>query len=229
MKLFPLSKEKHIKGHNIIDYEDKNYICKKHSEIFIKYCKKCKENMCILCENEHNDHDIIYLGNMIINKDNLIKGNDELKKTIDKLKNNIEQLYIILNKVLNNIEMYYNINEHIIKNYENKKRNYYLLNNLNEIDKYNKSLIKDIDNINNEPDIYKKYKYLIDIMKQEYEKINYVNKTELYENENIYIGDFKNNTRNGKGIMYYNSKDNNNRERYEGEWKNGRKWNNVLD
>ena len=66
-------------------------------------------------------------------------------------------------------------------------------------------------------------------MKQEYEKINYVNKTELYENENIYIEDFKNNTRNGKGIIYYNSKDNNNRERYEGEWKNGRKWNNVLD
>ena len=114
----------HDKRHNIIHYNDKNYICNKHNDSYIKYCKECKENMCILCENEHKNHNSIYLGDMIINKDELLKENEELRNIIDKLKNNIEEIKNILNKTLDNIEIYYNINKDIINDYDNKKRNY---------------------------------------------------------------------------------------------------------
>ena len=40
----PLCKLKHDENHLIIKYDDKNYICKKHNDTFIKYCKKCNEN-----------------------------------------------------------------------------------------------------------------------------------------------------------------------------------------
>ena len=50
----------------------------------------------MLCENEHNNHNMIYFGEMIINKDNLLKENDEFEKIIYKLKNNIEKIKNIL-------------------------------------------------------------------------------------------------------------------------------------
>ena len=43
INLCPLCKYKHDKNHNIINYNDKNYICKKHNDRFIKYCKECKK------------------------------------------------------------------------------------------------------------------------------------------------------------------------------------------
>ena len=56
INLCPLCKYKHEKTHNIINYNDKNYICKKDNDRFIKYCKECKENICFLCISEHNNH-----------------------------------------------------------------------------------------------------------------------------------------------------------------------------
>ena len=38
----PLCKSIHDKNHMIINYDDKNYICKKHKETFTNYCKICK-------------------------------------------------------------------------------------------------------------------------------------------------------------------------------------------
>ena len=48
----PLCKTIHDKNHFIINYDDKNYVCKKHNETFIKYCITCHENICIICQNE---------------------------------------------------------------------------------------------------------------------------------------------------------------------------------
>ena len=67
--LCPLCKSKHDKSHNIIDYENKNYICNKHNEYYIKYCNDCKKNICLLCENEHENHKSISYGTMIPNID----------------------------------------------------------------------------------------------------------------------------------------------------------------
>ena len=50
LNICPICKIKHDNNHNIINYEQKNYICNKHNEIYIKYCNECKMNICILCE-----------------------------------------------------------------------------------------------------------------------------------------------------------------------------------
>ena len=52
-------------NHIIINYENKNYICKKHNEFFTKYC--CNENICIECHNEHKNHNSIYFGDILPN------------------------------------------------------------------------------------------------------------------------------------------------------------------
>ena len=59
----------------IINYDDKDYICMKHNDSFIKYCKTCNENLCILCENEHNYHNLIDFRKILINKNVLININ----------------------------------------------------------------------------------------------------------------------------------------------------------
>jgi hypothetical protein len=60
INLCPICKSKHNKEHKIIDYDNKNYICNKHNELYISYCEKCKNNLCMQCEIEHNNsHKII--------------------------------------------------------------------------------------------------------------------------------------------------------------------------
>ena len=53
----PLCKSSHYKNHMIINYDDKNYICKKHNDPFTKFCKTCNDDICIICENEHKNND----------------------------------------------------------------------------------------------------------------------------------------------------------------------------
>ena len=64
----------------IINYDDKNYICRKHKESFNKFCKTCNENICILCESKHKGHNIFELSEIIIDKDDLIKAKKESKE-----------------------------------------------------------------------------------------------------------------------------------------------------
>ena len=43
-----LCRSNHNNTHNIIKYDDKNYICPTHNENFIKYCIKCHKDICFL-------------------------------------------------------------------------------------------------------------------------------------------------------------------------------------
>ena len=47
MNLCSLCKSIHDKSHIIINYENKNYICKEHNETFVKYCEDCKIDLCL--------------------------------------------------------------------------------------------------------------------------------------------------------------------------------------
>ena len=58
INICPLSKSIHDNTHKIINYNDKNYICKKHNDHFNKYCNISKVDLCILCENEHEGHEL---------------------------------------------------------------------------------------------------------------------------------------------------------------------------
>ena len=67
MNICALCKSSHDKTHNIIEYDQKNYICHLHNEAFNSYCKDCKKDICLMCEGEHNDHNIIYYGKIMQN------------------------------------------------------------------------------------------------------------------------------------------------------------------
>jgi len=57
----------------------------------------------MLCENEHLNHDSIYLGNHIFNKKELEDKLLEIKKSFDKFNNNINKIIENLNNVKENI------------------------------------------------------------------------------------------------------------------------------
>ena len=213
-----LCNSNHDKSHSIINYDDKNYICQKHNENFIKYCEDCNANICLVCENKHSNHKTIYLGDILPNKDNILKEMKDLRKVIDAFKNKIEKIKKVFDNITDNIEIYYKINENMINNYEIKKRNYQVLKNLNEMQNNHKNIIADLNKVINEKNINNNINFLLDI----YNKIinNYTNKTEIYQNGDKYIGEFKNHIKDGKGTMYYNKNDIYHRDRYEGEWKN---------
>ena len=57
--LCPICFNNHEKNHNIINYDDKNYICEEHNKIFMAYCKDCRGNICMYCEKNHINHCIV--------------------------------------------------------------------------------------------------------------------------------------------------------------------------
>ena len=184
----------------------KNYICKKHNETFIKYCETCKEDICILCQSEHFNHNIFDFTKILINKDELLKSSEALKDIIDKFKYKIDIIKETINKMLNMLDTYYNLNNNMINNYNIKKRNYHYLQNLHNIKNNNDKIINDIKNIIYNNQIFEINKYPF---------------YNLYTNDNgeMYIGDGNNNQRDGKGTIYYD-KDDKDRKKYEGGFKN---------
>ena len=215
----PLCKSIHDNNHTIINYDDKNYICKKHNDVFNKYCKTCNQNLCLVCDSEHSNHDILDLSKILIKKDDFNKILKELKESIDKYKYKIKVIKEIFDKMINIMDMYYKINNDIYNNYNTNKRNYYNLLNIYNLKNNNEMLIKNINNIIKNDNISEIYNYSFN---------NFYN-----ENGEKYIGETKNGLKDGKGILYYNKDDEKNRRKYEGEFKNDKKdgkgimyWNN---
>ena len=60
-----LCKKNHDKSHKIFNYEDKDFYCRIHSEVYIGYCNDCKIDICNICQNEHRKHYVIPYGNII--------------------------------------------------------------------------------------------------------------------------------------------------------------------
>ena len=166
INICPICKSSHDKSHNIINYDQKDYICQKHNQFFIKYCKSCKMNICLICENEHKEHNNISFEEMIPNENEIKEYMNKLRESIDLFKNNIKEIIFKLNKIIENMKIYYNINSYIINEYEIKNRNYEILQNIKEI--YNNKIIEEINKINNDKDISNKINNIINI----YSKMN---------------------------------------------------------
>ena len=190
INLCPVCKSTHDKNHNIINYDDKNYICNKHNENYIKYC--CNKNICKECENEHKDH------NNINYEDILPNINDDIKVYIDKLKKEIDDIKNKLNNIIDNIDIYYNIYNNIINNYKKDKKNYEMIQNINEFINYNKIIKKNIEQISNSKDINIKFQNIMKIfnknninnyiigefeIKERNEEIRIINSYEQYMTE----------------------------------------------
>ena len=56
-----------------------HYICNKHNEVYIYYCKDCNKNICSLCEKEHLNHDKLLISSMILDKNELIYNYNIIK------------------------------------------------------------------------------------------------------------------------------------------------------
>ena len=168
INLCPLCKSNHNPNHKIINYGNKNYICEIHDMNYIKYCKDCKLNICFMCFKEHKNHSIIDYGDIIISNEDNIKEKNKLKEYINKLNNNIEDIIKILKEVKENMNKYYNIYNNIINNYNCENINYEILYNINEFNRYNNNIIKDINEIINNNNINNKFNNIINI----YNKMN---------------------------------------------------------
>ena len=164
----PLCKSKHNKNHDIIDYNQKYYICSNHNEIFSSYCKKCKINLCIECESNHKDKENIILYRDLLPKKDLIKSQlSELRIKIDKFKEVINKFKKDLDDIIFNFEIYYSINDNIIKNYTMKKRNYQLLTNIKEVINNNDKILNDLEHFDFEKEqSFNLYSQTLELLKK---------------------------------------------------------------
>ena len=213
MNICPICKIKH-NGHNIINYNDKNYICEIHNELYTSYCDTCKKDMCTICEKQHNNqstnlifrffnsHDIISYGKIITEEEEIKNKIKELKEMINIFIDNIDEIIYKLKYIKENIKIYYEINEDIINNYNIKNKNYRILQNINEIK--NNNIINEIKEINN--DNKNKLEKLMSI----YNKMNYKNEINIIykinaeEKTKIFGKKFVENNKDNCKIMYDN-------------------------
>ena len=131
-----LCKPNHNSKHNVIRYDQKNYICLKHNDSLINYCQQCKKNICFACE-EHKDHKTIFLGDLkpdIEAKKGILEEFKSMKESIN-LK--VQEIIKQLNHFVEIINIYYNINNAILNNFNVQNRNYQNLENINNIDSNN--------------------------------------------------------------------------------------------
>ena len=183
-----LCKSIHDKTHNIIDYDEKFFTCDEHYENYISYCNNCKKDICVTCEMEHKEHNIITYGSILPNIKKIKEDINNFNSHREKLKKDIQDIINKLNIVLKTLNEYFSIYEDIINSYEVKKRNYFLLQNIHDITKFNESIIKDIDQITNEKNISNKIDFIFKI----YDNLNIKenNKDTENINDNNKINDF---------------------------------------
>ena len=167
INLCPLCKSNHDKNHNIINYENRNYICDSHNKNYDNYCKDCNKNICMNCLKEHKNHNSIYYGDILPNE-NIKEEINEFQNYIKELKNNIQNIINNLNNIIENFDIYYNIINDVINNYNNSNRNYETLINIDEFIKYKNKIMNDIKDIINDNNINNKFNKIMKI----YDKIN---------------------------------------------------------
>ena len=177
--LCQLCRSIHDKSHDIIDYDDKFFICDLHYESYFSYCESCKKDICLTCEEEHSNHKTISYGGILPKEKRLKEEMNELYNKKEVLKNDIHEIIKKLKNLINSVDKFYEIYEDIIKIYGNKKRNYSLLQNIEKINKFNIYFIQEINKIMNERNIYNKmnnmiylYEAMTQIKHKEIEKEN---------------------------------------------------------
>lgn len=88
IKLCSLCQSQHDKSHNIINYEFKDFICNEHMKDFINYDTKCKKDICLYCETEHEAHNKEYYGNYLPNINKLKTNNSSFLNLINQFRIN---------------------------------------------------------------------------------------------------------------------------------------------
>ena len=186
-----------IKGHKISDIlieefdqkkfiinndNDKNYKCNIHqNEIFCSYCLNCKENLCFICENNHNHKkDIISYNTILFQNDeyidNLNEKMNDFREKLNRLFEDIEKIKSILDYEKTYLEKYYNLIATIIDNYDINKRNYWMIKNIKQINFDN--VFEELDSIIKTNNLKQKFHLILSV----YNKMNYKNNIRIQYN-----------------------------------------------
>ena len=97
INLCPLFKSIHNKFHDIMDYNQKYYICNLHNEKYNSYCDNCKTDICLICEKSHLSHKLISYGGIVPDQKEL-KGKLKIfRNKINEFKNEIKDIMTKLN------------------------------------------------------------------------------------------------------------------------------------
>ena len=131
MNLCPFCRNSHNKSHYIIDYEQKNFICRSHYNLYISYCNECKKDICTLCQKNHIGHNLIDYGNILPNIDKFEIINQTKEKIIE-YNNYIKEIISKLNSFTDQLDLYYNIYANIINNFDIIKINNSIIQNVND-------------------------------------------------------------------------------------------------
>ena len=182
LNLCILCRSNHDLKHNIIKYDEKDYMCEIHNEPLIKYCIKCEKNICFACE-EHEEHETIFLGDIKPNMEKKKNILNELKISINSIEKKIKDMINKLNSFIDFINSYYEINYNLYENYNIKKRNYQILKNINEINSNNDiyKILKQIKESNNIKEQLNDILNLYDNMNKEGIKINNIINQKKYK------------------------------------------------
>jgi len=168
INLCPLCAQNHDKKHELLDYNNINYMCLNHKDFYVSYCQDCKINLCMKCESKHNNfHRIINFKTIFPDEEQIKEDIKLFRKKIDKFKEIITELINILNNVSLNIEKYYKIIFNLLNDYDSRKRNYEILKNINSIKYFISN--NDIENVIN---ANKNYRFNFDNIIDIYQKIN---------------------------------------------------------
>ena len=142
-------------GHDIINIQRYDSLCKIHSNSYCFYCINCQKNICVYCQLEHKSHELINLFEFNYTKE----SQNKLKETIKTIEIKIKNLDIIKSNIIDLINKTKESSEFEIKymklllysyEYEEEQHNlnYYLIQNIDNFLKSNK--IKTYENINEE-------------------------------------------------------------------------------
>jgi len=120
--LCQLCKITHDKTYNIIDYDERFFICNLHCESYISYCQNCKRDLCTICGNEHNEHKIISYGSIFPNIKKIKYETSNFNDKKEAFKNDIKNIIEKLNTLIYTLDNYWGIYEDIINSYGNKNK-----------------------------------------------------------------------------------------------------------
>ena len=180
--LCPRCKDNHEQTHKIKIYEENQFYCIEHNDPFISYCVKCKTDLCSFCKTEHLNHKIIDYNNEIQNV--IISKNDDLKDTsdsFDKMKKILKYMIEQLEKLNTYLNKYFDLYNDISSNYDQNKMNYYLVQNLITMKKFNDNFLGNISEIIEDNNLKSQFKSIINLYtKFEFKKLK--NLTEINKN-----------------------------------------------
>ena len=182
INLCPTCKISHDNSHTKIDYEETVFKCDLHNEIFKYYCTDCKMDLCSSCENGHKNHKFITYDSIIpcIDKKELKYINEKLSN----LKAIIDGMKLQLEKLNKNLDIYYEIYNNVISNFDIKKGNYSIIQNLNTINKFNTNFIGNVTEIIKDSNMKSQFTNIINLQaKLEFKKVK-KNNNNIEENQN---------------------------------------------